>query len=138
MRTAVKIKIETPGDELYADLNGRLVRFNHDKADWTHDAFTVASYGQDGALIGGARGVVNMGLVEVRGLWIDPPYRNIGLGARLMMTLEGHARALGATRAALDTYDWQAREFYEKLGYTVFGALDYPGGAKRYYMRKDL
>lgn len=134
----MQIEIETPGDEIYAELNGRLVRFNRDSADWTHDAFTVAAYGADGALVGGVRGIVNMGLVEVRGLWVDPPYRNIGLGVRLMMMLEGHARALGATRMTLDTYDWQARDFYEKLGYTVFGRLDYPGGAARFYMRKEL
>ena len=76
----MQIEIETPGDEIYAELNGRLVRFNRENADWTHDAFTVVAYGADGALAGGVRGIVNMGLVEVRGLWVDPPYRNIGLG----------------------------------------------------------
>jgi GNAT superfamily N-acetyltransferase len=134
----MQIKIETPGSGAYSELNARLIQFNRERAPWAQEAFTVAAYDDDGALIGGAHGVVNMGLVEVRGLWVDPPHRNTGLGARLMTTLELHARSRGATRAALDTYDWQARGLYEKLGYTVYGTLDYPGGAERYYMRKDL
>jgi hypothetical protein len=39
----------------------------------------------------------------------------------------------------LDTYSWQARPFYEKLGYDVFGELPYRGGAhRRFFMRKTL
>jgi GNAT superfamily N-acetyltransferase len=134
----MQIKIETPGSDAFTELNARLVRFNRESAPWTHEAFTVAAYGDDGALVGGAHGIVTMGLVEIRSLWVDPPHRKTGLGARLMTMLELHARSLGASRAALYTYDWQARGLYEKLGYTVFGTLDYPGGAERYYMRKDL
>jgi hypothetical protein len=37
----------------------------------------------------------------------------------------------------LDTFDWQAKEFYEHLGYEVFGILENcPRGHNRYYMKK--
>jgi hypothetical protein len=55
-----------------------------------------------------------------------------------MTALERHACTLGTRRAALWTYEWQARGFYEKLGYTVFGTLSYPAGPNRYFMQKDL
>ena len=132
------IKVETPGNEVYEYLNAQLVRANHESSSWSNDAFTVALRDENGALIGGVRGITNMGLVEVRGLWIDPPHRGGGTGTHLMALLEAHALSLGATRAALYTYEWQARSFYEKLGYIVYGTLDFPAGAKRYYMQKDL
>jgi ribosomal protein S18 acetylase RimI-like enzyme len=132
------IKIETPGSDSYDELIARLVGFNRESAPWSPDAFTVAAYSENRDLVGGVRGIVNMGLVEVRGLWVDPPFRKTGLGARLMTMLENHAQTLGATRAALQTYDWQALGLYEKLGYRIFGTLAYPSGAKRYHMEKDL
>jgi GNAT superfamily N-acetyltransferase len=134
----MEIVVETPGTDSYAALHDRLVAFNRESAPWSPEGFTVAAYAEDGTLAGGVRGVVNMGLVELRGLWLDPPFRKSGLGARLVARLEDHARALGATRAALWTYDWQARAFYERHGYSVFGTLRYPAGATRYFMEKDL
>jgi len=39
----------------------------------------------------------------------------------------------------LYTLSWQARPFYEKLGYRVFGEMPFADGAhRRYFMRKDL
>jgi hypothetical protein len=39
----------------------------------------------------------------------------------------------------VETADWQARPFYEKLGYTVFATLDNcPEGHTRYFLKKDL
>lgn len=134
----MKIAVETPGNGVYAQLNGKLVDLNRAMAPWTGNPFTVSARDESGNLIGGVRGVVNMGLVEVRGLWVDPTHRGGGTGARLMATLEQHAQSLGATRAALFTYDWQARGFYEKLRYRVFGTLEFPHGATRFYMQKDL
>ena len=71
----MNIQIETPGDESYDALHERLVALNRDQAAWGTSAFTVVVKDDDGRLIGGARGVVNMGLVEVRGLWLDPKRR---------------------------------------------------------------
>jgi hypothetical protein len=37
----------------------------------------------------------------------------------------------------LDTFEYQARPFYEKLGYDVFGTLDgYPPGYRQYHLAK--
>ena len=50
---------------------------------------------------------------------------------------EAEARARGCIGATLGTYDFQARPFYEKQGYEVFGTLEpYPNGHCSYYLRK--
>jgi len=41
--------------------------------------------------------------------------------------------------ASLETASFQAREFYEKQGYEVFGELDdFPKGHTMFYMKKVL
>jgi hypothetical protein len=55
------------------------------------------------------------------------------------MRAEREALARGCKHAWLDTYEFQARGFYEKLGYRCFGELDdYPTGFSRYFMQKAL
>ena len=45
----------------------------------------------------------------------------------------------GCRHAHLDTFTFQALGFYEKHGYSVWGALDdLPPGFTRYFLRKDL
>ena len=62
-----------------------------------------------------------------------------GLGTELMARAEAEAIARGCHGAWLDTFEFQARGFYERLGYECFGELkDYPAGSARYFMRKTL
>ena len=72
-------------------------------------------------------------------LWIDEPLRNKGLGTRLVTTLEQEALRLGCSHAHLDTYSFEARPFYEKMGYELFATLpDYPPGHCKYFLQKTL
>ena len=71
--------------------------------------------------------------------WLAPGYRRRGLGSRLLRAAEEEARRRGCRMAWLDTYDFQARPFYERHGYAVFGELDgLPNGHRRWFMRKRL
>ena len=72
-------------------------------------------------------------------LWVDEKYRGIGLGAKLLSDIEESAKDKGCYLIHLDTFDFQAKEFYEKQGYTVFGVLENcPKGHCRYYLKKCL
>jgi hypothetical protein len=56
-----------------------------------------------------------------------------------MKRAELYAVELGCTDAFLDTFSFQARPFYEKLGYRVFGVLEnHPAGHQHYFMTKQL
>lgn len=72
-------------------------------------------------------------------LWVKEEYRGKGYGSALIKHAEDIAIKNGCKLAHLDTFDFQARGLYEKLGYTVFGVLeDCPEGHCRYYMSKKL
>jgi ribosomal protein S18 acetylase RimI-like enzyme len=75
----------------------------------------------------------------VNSLWVGEPYRHRGFGSQMLRTAEEEALRLGCHSAHLDTFGFQARPFYERNGYRVFGELpDYPEGYTRYYMVKRL
>ncbi|MBB4617684.1 GNAT family N-acetyltransferase [Sphingomonas abaci] len=92
-----------------------------------------------GAVIGGLWGAAGYGWLFVQYLVVPQAARGQGQGRALMLAAEAEARRLGCTGMWLDTFSFQARGFYEKLGYGVFGAIaDYPPGEARYFLSKRL
>jgi hypothetical protein len=78
-----------------------------------------------------------LGLPYIDLLWLRTNRR--GYGHRLMTLAEEEARERGAKNAYLDTFSFQAPDFYRRLGYEVFGELpDFPHGHQRYFFRKQL
>ena len=72
-------------------------------------------------------------------LWVDSSYRGKKLGSLLLEEVENDAKSKGAKLIHLDTFDFQAKEFYEKQGYIVFGILENcPEKHYRYYLKKVL
>jgi hypothetical protein len=57
----------------------------------------------------------------------------------MLEATEQAARELGCRYSHLDTFSFQARPLYERLGYEVFATLDdYPPGHQRFFMKKAL
>lgn len=94
---------------------------------------------KEGRVLGGATANVFGGWVYLSLLWVEESLRNLGYGAELMNRLEREAMGLGCRYAHGDTYSFEARPFYERLGYEVFGMLeDYPEGHCKYFLKKRL
>lgn len=71
--------------------------------------------------------------------WIDESMRGEGLGTLLLEEVERVAKENGSHLIHLDTFDFQAKDFYLSHGYSVFGELeDCPKGHTRYFMSKVL
>ena len=72
-------------------------------------------------------------------LFVDKAHRHKNLGSYLLKKVETEAKAMGAKLAHTDTFDFQAKDFYLKHGFEIFGVLDdCPEGHKRYYLKKSL
>jgi GNAT superfamily N-acetyltransferase len=93
----------------------------------------------DKEIVGGVIGVIYWEWLYIDLMWIRQEYRRHGYGHRLLTQLEELARQRGAKHAFLDTFSFQAPEFYKKHGYRVYGELkDFPAGHQRYFMTKEL
>ena len=72
-------------------------------------------------------------------LWVDERYRKHGLGSKLLEEIEKIAVESKCSLIHLDTFDFQAKDFYIKHGYEVFGVLeDCPPNHCRYYLKKKV
>ncbi len=94
---------------------------------------------EDAGYIGGLVGSTNFGYLHVSLLAVAPSSHGKGYGRQLMQAAENEALARGCHGAYLDTFSFQAPDFYQKLGYEIYGKLDdFPKGHCRYFLRKKL
>ena len=90
-------------------------------------------------VIGGILSEVYWNILHVEILWVKEEHRNKGYATALMNDVEKNAKQMGCKISHLSTFAFQAKGFYEKLGYKIFGILeDCPEGHCRYYLSKKL
>jgi len=95
--------------------------------------------GERGDVLGGVLGQLWGGWLQLTHLWVAEVARGVGHGTRLMENAETYARSRGAVGIILETHSFQARPFYERLGYEVFGVLDeYPIGHVKFFLKKTF
>lgn len=90
-------------------------------------------------ITGGLWGSTSYDYLHIDMLFVPEQFRRQRLGTAIMKKAEEEAVRRGCRGSYLDTFSFQARGFYEKLGYAVFGALeDTPPGHSRFFMKKTL
>ncbi|MET7869568.1 GNAT family N-acetyltransferase [Streptomyces cyaneofuscatus] len=95
---------------------------------------------EHGAVTGGLTGRTWAYWLHVDLLWVDARHRGSGLGSQLLAEAERVARTERAcTRSRLETWDFQAPDFYRKQGYEEIGRVeDYPPGVTEFILVKQF
>jgi GNAT superfamily N-acetyltransferase len=131
---------ETADDILRNAIARPLIAYNRQQtgiADQRPLALVIRN--DDGEVTGGLWGRTGYGWLFVELLVVPESLRGQGIGAELLRRAEAEAVSRGCRSAWLDTFEFQARGFYERLGYRCFGELaNYPVGFARYFMTRDL
>lgn len=93
-----------------------------------------------GEIVGGVSGNYgSFGWLYIDALWVSEHLRDCGYGTKLMEMIEAEGVRNGCGNVYLNTFSFEAPEFYKKLGYTVFAELeDFPPGHSRLFLRKAL
>jgi ribosomal-protein-alanine N-acetyltransferase len=129
---------EPPADGA-AQVDDGIGTFNDASAP-LHEVRPVSAFARaaDGRVLGGAVGRRWGRCCELQQLWVRPELHGQGLGAALLRAFENHARGHGCRHFYLETFSFQAPDFYRRHGYRVVHGLDvYPHGIVRHLMRKD-
>ena len=129
-----------PAEDARALVRAGLRSFNRQHAvPPDFQPLTLTARTATGEILGGAVAETGWQWLHVDLLWVAEPYRGQGIGRELLHAAERTARERGCVHSYLDTFDFQALPFYERVGYAVFGIQnDYPPGHDRYYLRKML
>lgn len=117
----------------------RLWQHNGRFADINMKTLNVILYDDQQNIQGGLLAHTWCGTLDIHYLWIDDVWRLLGTGRQLMQAAEDEARNRGCHMSVVDTLSFQARGFYEKLGYRVYGEQEgYAQRYARYYLAKRL
>jgi GNAT superfamily N-acetyltransferase len=87
---------------------------------------------------GGCNGDTGYDWLYVGQLWVEESLRGKGYGSALMQAAEKLAIAKKCLSAAVNTTDWEALDFYKKLGYRVELERKIAKNSIFYFLRKDL
>lgn len=94
---------------------------------------------EKGKKIAGLIGITHGNWLLIKYLWVSEKLRGRNIGSNILNQAEETARERGCKYSFLDTFSFQAPEFYKKHGYKeVFKLENYPVTGKRYYFTKTL
>ncbi len=132
--------VETPEQSAWGIIGRGIRDYNTQQAgDDRAQRLCYAVYGPGDEIVGGVIGVVYWDWLYVDLMWLREDLRGRGYGHRLLELVEDEARQRGATQVFLDTFSFQAPDFYKRHGYRVYGELkDFPAGHDRLFLTKKL
>ena len=101
--------------------------------------FACYAWSHDKVLAGGALARWWGTACELQQIWVDEALRRCGIGSSLMRQVELTAIERGCNLLYLDTFSFQAPQFYYQLGYETACRLDgFPDGGSKFVLRKSL
>lgn len=135
-------KIQECAEEDKGYFNDKIVYYNFSQVPLIQGKYIDVSrkiVDKDGNIIAGLLGAMYWRCMYIDILWVDENYRKKRLGSRLLNEVEKFAKENECHLVHLDTFDFQAKDFYLKHGYEIFGVLDdCPIDHKRYFLKKLL
>ena len=139
MNEPIEIYTSNRKDDLVInDILEGLVEYNDSQVPRNKDHYIVALK-CEGSTLGGAQCTYLWDWMYVKLLWVTKSQRNKGYGMQLMKIIEKEARSRDCVGIHLDTFSFQAKGFYQKLGYEEFGMIpDHPRGYNRHFLMKLL
>ncbi len=94
---------------------------------------------EENKVVGGLTGCIMYGCLVVDTLWVAEFLRGQGYGVKLMQMAESHGIENLCKLMTVNTMDWEALDFYKKLGFYVeFERIGYEKNSSFYFLRKDL
>ena len=94
---------------------------------------------EDNTIIGGCNGCTLYGSLYIDQLWVDDSIRHQGYGTQLIKVAEQFGLDHQCTFATVNTMDWEAEDFYKKLGFKVdFVRSGYEKNSKMLFLSKML
>jgi len=131
---------EKPEESAWGIIGRGVGTYNEEQAG--EDSYTRLCFvlqGPDQEVVGGIIGATYWDWFYLDLLWVKEDLRRQGYGKQLLSKAEDIARERGAKNVFLDTFRFQAPEFYQKNVYLVYGELtDIPTGHQRFFLTKQL
>ncbi|MBN2619018.1 MAG: GNAT family N-acetyltransferase [Spirochaetales bacterium] len=131
--------IENPEESEINKVRHRLQEHNEPFWEVDDKYKFVINLNDENAMLGGIVFTIFGEWLEIDFLWVDSSKRDKGYGRKILEQAETYAKLKGCKMSFLNTFNFQAKPFYEKNGYgVVYTQKNYPVTNYRYFMEKKL
>jgi GNAT superfamily N-acetyltransferase len=136
----MEFQVEDHPDPLDVELLEAHIRSEASSVKGLGDEVELAIFVRDaGTIVAGISGWTWGDCCELQCLWVAPRLRGRGLATRLLAAAEAEAATRGCSQTVHFTYDFQARDLYERTGYELVARVeDFPSGTDALWYRKRL
>ena len=102
-------------------------------------AFSIFLKNDSGKVFGGIQAFLDTESIYIDVLWVEKNLQKQGYGTKLLDAAEQEAIKNGCRFSLVDTWEFQAEEFYLKNGYERIGEIkNYWHGHSKIFLRKKL
>ena len=102
-------------------------------------AFSIFLKNDSGNVFGGIQAFLDTESVYIDVLWVEEKLQKKGYGTKLLVAVEQEGIKNGCKYLTVDTWDFQAEEFYLKNGYERIGEVkNYWLGHSKITLRKKI
>jgi GNAT superfamily N-acetyltransferase len=139
-RNMCKVIIDyAPAEADNAIVSEGIIAFNEKILGERDKAFSIFLKNDLGKVFGGIQAFLGTESIYIDVLWVEENLQKQGYGTKLLDAAEGEAIKNGCLFSLVDTWDFQAEEFYLKNGYERIGELkNYWLGHSKIFLRKNL
>lgn len=135
-----KIVIDyTPSDADNEIIREGIIASNENIIGERDKAFSVFLKNDSEEVLGGIQAFLGTESIYIDILWVNKNLQKQGYGTKLLKIVEQEAIKNGCVFSLVDTWDFQAEEFYLKNSYERIGELkNYWLGHSKIFLRKNL
>ena len=137
----MKLRLENKESERVQELGNLIRDYNRSKREAsTSEPLNIFVEDEDGNLMGGLVAETFGYWLEIEYLYVSEDLRGQGLGSDILQRAEEEARDRKCKYSFVDTFHFQAPDFYKKHGYKQESFLkdEYGTGIDRFMMKKIL
>ncbi len=136
----MQVRLENTESQKAQEIGDLIRSYNRSKREATEsEPLNIYVEEDNGELMAGLVAETFGNWLEIEYLFVKEDLRGQGIGSQLLQQAESEAKKRNCRFAFVNTFQFQAPDFYQKHGYKeVFTLKDYPYDGQRHYYQKDL
>ena len=136
----MKLRLENIDSKKTQEIGNLIRAYNQSKREPSKsEPLNIYVEDEQGNLLAGLAAETFGNWLEIEYLYVSEDLRGKGIGSEILNRAEQEARERKCKYSFVNTFQFQAPDFYKKHGYKeVFALKEYPYTGERYYYTKDL
>lgn len=135
----MEFNIESMTDEIQNKINDDFYQYQKETTGMPENKIVAFTARIDGKLIGVVSVMIKWSQLHIKTMIVDSAFRKQGIGSKLIKKVLEYGKEHNCVNVFVETSNFQAPEFYKKMGFIVeFIRTGYSNGYSYYYLRYNL